>query len=231
VTERVAGTAVKSALQRARARLDQAAPEREQLSEPTEPHARALLDQYIAGFEHADVAALERALRTDAAIEMVGTRTWFSSRVTCLRYLTHVIGSPGDWRMIPTLANGQSAAAAYRRDSDGLHRAFGLGVLTVTVGALPASSSSAAAPTGSPSSASHPSTRARKLRPLPKADEPTKVTRWLRCPWCARPVMAALYNLVIGMLSQARLVNLAAAPRHCSRDLRQPHVTLSIRLG
>jgi hypothetical protein len=43
--------------------------------------------------------------------------------------------------------------------------------------------------------------------------------------------MAALYNLVIGMLSQARLVNLAAAPRHCSRDLRQPHVTLSIRLG
>jgi RNA polymerase sigma-70 factor (ECF subfamily) len=124
--------AVKSALQRARARLDQAAPEREQLSEPTEPHARALLDQYIAGFEHADVAALERALRTDAAIEMVGTRTWFSGRVTCLRYLTHVIGSPGDWRMIPTVANGQSAAAAYHRDSDGLHRAFGLGVLTVT---------------------------------------------------------------------------------------------------
>jgi RNA polymerase sigma-70 factor (ECF subfamily) len=34
--------------------------------------------------------------------------------------------------MIPTLANGQSAAAAYHRDSDGLHRAFGLGVLTVT---------------------------------------------------------------------------------------------------
>jgi hypothetical protein len=42
--------AVKSALQRARARLDQAAPGREQLSEPTEPHARALLDQYIAAF-------------------------------------------------------------------------------------------------------------------------------------------------------------------------------------
>jgi RNA polymerase sigma-70 factor, ECF subfamily len=124
--------AVKSALQRARARLDQVAPEREQLSEPTEPHARALLDQYIAGFEHADVAALERALRTDAAIELVGTRTWFSGRVTCLRYLAHVIGSPGDWRMIPTLANGQPAAAAYHRDSDGIHRALGLGVLTVT---------------------------------------------------------------------------------------------------
>jgi RNA polymerase sigma-70 factor (ECF subfamily) len=91
-----------------------------------------LLDEYIAGFENADTAALERALRTDAAIEMVGTRTWFSGRMTCLRYLAHVVGSPGDWRMIPTLANGQPAAAAYHRDADGIHHAFGVGVLTVT---------------------------------------------------------------------------------------------------
>jgi RNA polymerase sigma-70 factor (ECF subfamily) len=125
-------TAVKSALQRARARLDEVAPESEQISEPTEPNARALLDQYIAGFENADIAALERALRSDAAIEMVGTRTWFSGRVTCLRFLTNVIGSPGEWRMVPTIANRQPAAAAYRRDADGVHRAFGLGVLTVT---------------------------------------------------------------------------------------------------
>src|SRR5487761_416855 len=68
-----------------------AAPDR--LIEPTEPHARALLGQYIAGFENADTAALEAALRTDAAIEMIGSSTWFSGRVTCLRYLSHVIGS------------------------------------------------------------------------------------------------------------------------------------------
>ena len=124
--------AVKSALQRARARLEQVVQAREQVSEPTDPQARELLDQYIAGFENADTAALERALRTDAAIEMVGTRTWFSSRETCLRFLANVIGSPGDWRMIPTAANGQPAAAAYHRDAAGIHRAFGLGVLTVT---------------------------------------------------------------------------------------------------
>jgi len=124
--------AVKSTLQRARARLEEVTPAPERVSEPTEPHAQALLSQYIAGFENADTVALERALRTDAAIEMVGTRTWFSGRTTCLRYLAHVIGSPGDWLMIPALANGQPAAAAYYRDGDGTYRAYGLGVLTVT---------------------------------------------------------------------------------------------------
>jgi RNA polymerase sigma-70 factor, ECF subfamily len=53
-----------------------------------------------------------------------------------LRYLAHVIGSPGDWLMTPTLANGQPAAAAYYRDSDtrgdAAHRALGVAVLTAT---------------------------------------------------------------------------------------------------
>ena len=119
--------AVKSSLQRARARLDHVTPE-----DASEPRARELLDLYIAGFENADMAALERALRTDAAIEMVGTRTWFEGRDTCLRYLAHAVGARGDWRMIATTSNGQPAGAAYLRDVGGIHRAFGLGVLTVT---------------------------------------------------------------------------------------------------
>ena len=123
--------AVKSTLQRARARLAEVAPAPERVIEPTEPRARELLSQYIAGFENADTTALEKALRADAAIEMVGTRTWFSGRATCLRYLAHVIGSPGDWRMAPTLANGQPAAVASYHDS-----AYGLGVLTVTAAGI-----------------------------------------------------------------------------------------------
>jgi RNA polymerase sigma-70 factor, ECF subfamily len=123
--------AVKSTLQRARARLGEVAPAPERVVEPTEPRARELLGQYIAGFENADIAALEKALRTDAAIEMVGARTWFSGRATCLRYLAHVIGSPGDWLMTPVLANGQPAAAAYQREDDGTHHALGVAILTV----------------------------------------------------------------------------------------------------
>jgi len=128
----VSTAAVKSALQRARATLDEVAPSPDSVVEPTEPHTRDLLRQYIAGFENADMTALENALRTDTAIELVGTRTWFSGNVTCLRYLAHVIGSPGDWLMTPTHANSQPAAATYYRDPNGTHQALGIAVLTAT---------------------------------------------------------------------------------------------------
>jgi RNA polymerase sigma-70 factor (ECF subfamily) len=125
--------AVKSALQRARARIKQAAPTADEVIEPTEPQARALLEQYIAAFENADASMLEKALRQDAALEMVGSRTWFAGRKTCLPFIaTHVLGSPGDWRMLVIDANGQPAAAAYRRGEDGSLHAFGIAVLTVT---------------------------------------------------------------------------------------------------
>ena len=124
--------AVKSALQRARARLEQVAPSPEDVSEPAEPGARALLEAYISAFQNADPAALERVLRKDAALEPVGSLTWFSGRDTCMRYVCRFFGAPGDWQMAATAANGQPAAAAYLRGADGVHRAFGLAVLTVT---------------------------------------------------------------------------------------------------
>ena len=44
-------------------------------------------------------------------------------------------------------------------------------------------------------------------------------------------VMACLRNLVIGVLSRAGPVNLAAALRHHSRSPHRPLATLGIRLG
>jgi RNA polymerase sigma-70 factor (ECF subfamily) len=63
---------------------------------------------------------------------MVGSRTWFAGRATCLPYLAEVVGRPGDWRMVPISASAQPAAAAYRRDDDGVLRAFGIALLDVT---------------------------------------------------------------------------------------------------
>jgi Sigma-70, region 4 len=84
--------AVKSTLQRARARLEQVAPSPEDVSEPGEPEARALLEAYISAFQNADPAALERVLRKDAALEPVGALTWFSGRDTCMRYVRQFCG-------------------------------------------------------------------------------------------------------------------------------------------
>jgi RNA polymerase sigma-70 factor (ECF subfamily) len=124
---------VKSALQRARARLGELALADGQVSEPTAPRARALLDQYIAAFENSDVAALERLLTRDATLEAAPMRTWFAGRETCLPFLRdHLLGSPGDWRMLPTSANGQPAAAVYTRDQHRSYQPYGICVLTVT---------------------------------------------------------------------------------------------------
>ena len=44
----------------------------------------------------------------------------------------HVLGQPGDWRMIPTAANGQPAFAAYARDHHGGYHAHSICVLTLS---------------------------------------------------------------------------------------------------
>ena len=124
--------AVKSALQRARARVEQVAPHADELAEPTEPEALVLLNQYVTAFEQSDLALLERALRTDAVLEMTSSGTWFAGKLNCLRFIRRFLGSPGVYQMLPTLANGQPAVAAYRRNEDGVHHAFALVVLTTT---------------------------------------------------------------------------------------------------
>lgn len=124
---------MKSALQRARARLEEVAPAVDQITEPDTPQAQALLDEYIAAFENADAAALERLLVEDVVLEATPLRSWFSGRRSCIPFLRdRVLGATGDWRMLPTTANGQPAAAVYVRDANGQMRPYGVCVLTVT---------------------------------------------------------------------------------------------------
>ena len=71
-------------------------------------------------------------LRDDATLEMTLSRTWFAGKRDCLRFIARFLGSPGLYRMLPTTANGQPAAAAYRRGESGIYQAFALVVLTTT---------------------------------------------------------------------------------------------------
>ena len=125
--------ALKSLLQRARARLAQVPLSDEDLAEPSDQGARRVLDQYMAAFARSDMAALERLLAEDAALEMTGTTTWFSGQATCVPYLAaSAIGSPGDWKMVALHANGQLGAAAYRRGDGGSYHPFAIVVLAST---------------------------------------------------------------------------------------------------
>ena len=119
--------AVKSALQRARARLDEVAPGRDDVLEPADPRAREMLDEYMAAWESSDVAAFRQMLRDDARIESVGNREWAAGLDQCLAMAGPAMGEPGDWRMTPAVVNGQPAAAVWYRGEP-----FGHAVLTLT---------------------------------------------------------------------------------------------------
>ncbi|WIY05499.1 RNA polymerase subunit sigma-70 [Amycolatopsis mongoliensis] len=119
--------AVKSMLQRARATLDAGG----EVGDLTEPEQRELLDRYMSAFMNSDLAALESVLRDDAVIEPVPSRTWFAGKRTCVAYLRHVMGEPGEWQMTPARANGQPAAAVWYRGEP-----FGLAVLTPGKGGI-----------------------------------------------------------------------------------------------
>ena len=125
-------TAVNSMLARARARLEQAAPDQDEIQEPADPAERDLLDKYATAFQNADIPAVLRLLREDAIFEMPPEPTWFTGRELIGRFLqTRVLTEPGRFQMVPTAANGQPALASYLRDHDGVYRAHSICVLTI----------------------------------------------------------------------------------------------------
>lgn len=125
--------AVKSALQRVRARLDALPLSQEALLEPGDPRAKAFLEGYMTAFERSDPSLLVRVLRADATLEATPFRAFQTGREGCIRVLANnVLGAPGDWTMRPTIANGQPAATVYRRDAEGTMRPSGIVVLAVT---------------------------------------------------------------------------------------------------
>jgi RNA polymerase sigma-70 factor, ECF subfamily len=129
--------AINSVLQRARARLVEAAPAEETTTEPADPDTRALLDRYAAAFENADVVELQNALLETVTLEMPPTPTWFAGRDAVAGFLgSRVLGTPGRLRTILTGANGQPAVAEYEIGDDGVYHAGAIHVLDVSDGRI-----------------------------------------------------------------------------------------------
>jgi RNA polymerase sigma-70 factor, ECF subfamily len=125
--------AVNSALQRARARLAEVSVREDEVDEPADPRHRALVDQYVAAFEKADVAGLAKLLTEDAVLEMPPFLNWYVGRGDYAQFIARVFATRGaDWRMTPVAANGQPAVAAYARAEGDAYHLSTIHVFSVT---------------------------------------------------------------------------------------------------
>ncbi|MDG3016702.1 sigma-70 family RNA polymerase sigma factor [Speluncibacter jeojiensis] len=123
--------AVNSALQRARAQIQQVSPTEDAVVEPVDAGQRALLERYLAAFENYDLDALRRLFTEEAVWEMPPFDGWYQGPQTIIDLIGNncPASGAGDMRLLPTVANGQPAFGLYMRGPDGVHRAFQLQVV------------------------------------------------------------------------------------------------------
>jgi RNA polymerase sigma-70 factor (ECF subfamily) len=130
-----------SALQRARATLQDQPPERqlERSASELNPEERALLARFIDAHERGDASASAALLREDVRVTMPPRPWCFDGREAVLSLIRTGTGpaGPGDWRLVPTRANRQPTAASYLREwGDSEYRAFKFDVLRIKDGAI-----------------------------------------------------------------------------------------------
>jgi RNA polymerase sigma-70 factor (ECF subfamily) len=126
---------VNSALQRARAAVDDKLPEQSQqatLRALGDERLSEIVEAYMQAWERCDVDAVVVMLTEDACFSMPPLATWFGPRDAIETFL---VGSPMSgqwrWRSIRVRANGQEALAFYSWDEDEqAYMRFALNVLT-----------------------------------------------------------------------------------------------------
>ena len=124
-----------SALQRARASVDERLPEQSQqatLRALGDERLNELVDSYMKAWESCDVDAVVGMLTEDACFSMPPLATWFGPRPAIETFL---VGSPMSglwrWKSVRVRSNGQVALAFYSWDDDeGAYLPFALNVLT-----------------------------------------------------------------------------------------------------
>jgi RNA polymerase sigma-70 factor, ECF subfamily len=110
---------VNSALQRARATLENTDVEAISPSDPMDDEQRALLARYVDAFERYDLDSLTSLLQEDATWSMPPYELWLRSHDDIRRWcLGPGIGCRGS-RLIPTSANGSPAFGQYKPDGQG----------------------------------------------------------------------------------------------------------------
>jgi RNA polymerase sigma-70 factor (TIGR02960 family) len=131
--------AANSALQRARATMQEHLPARRSEWSAGKPNAeeRLLLDQFIDAHERCDAEAALAISAPDLRISMPPDQMVFDGLDMIGPLLARAFGPQrdGEWRLVPTMANRMPTAASYlRRPGDSEFRAFKFDVLRVRDG-------------------------------------------------------------------------------------------------
>jgi RNA polymerase sigma-70 factor, ECF subfamily len=127
---------VNSALQRARATVEERLPDRSQqetLRSLGDDRVKEIVEEYVDAWQRADVDAVVEMLTEDAAFTMPPMRTWFGGRDEIATFLrAYPLNGQWRWKPVLTRANGQPALAYYSWDDDeGAYLPFALNVLTL----------------------------------------------------------------------------------------------------
>lgn len=124
--------AVNSAVQRARATLRDARPQRTDPLRPDDPAQRDLLKRFCAAFERYDVDALVALMHEDVTMTMPPFVWWLRGRAA-VEAVLRVADQPCEGaRMVPVAANGSPAFWQTRPTGPGgAHEPFGLEIVDV----------------------------------------------------------------------------------------------------
>jgi len=130
---------VNSALQRARATVEQRVGERSQqatLRALGDEPLRELVERYVDAWERNDVQAFTAMLAEDATFAMPPLASWYAGREAIARWAARwPLSGDWRWRVARATANGQPALGFYAwNDEDGCFRPFALNVLSLRDG-------------------------------------------------------------------------------------------------
>ena len=126
---------VNSALQRARATVQERLPERSQqqaLQSLGDERLRELVDRYVRAWERADVETVVELLTEDAVFAMPPLGTWFAGSEALRVFLSGwPLSGNWRWRALQVKASGQAALAFYAWDAgEDAYLPFALNVLS-----------------------------------------------------------------------------------------------------
>jgi RNA polymerase sigma-70 factor, ECF subfamily len=127
---------VNSALQRARATMDELDLDTSGPATVEDDEQQQLLTQYVEAFERYDVAQLVTLLKDDVVFNMPPFELWLQGPDDVAKWML----GPGigckDAKLITTRANGCPAVAIYKPNEDGVWEPFNLAVLETSSGEI-----------------------------------------------------------------------------------------------